>query len=189
MTCIVGLIDEGTVYMGADSAGVGATDIQIRKDQKIFSNGDFIFGFTSSFRMGQLLKYKLSIPPIPAKADLYDYMVTYFIDAVRSCLKAGGYTRVVNKVEEGGFFLVGIKDRLFEIQTDFQVAEMITHYSAVGCGYDIAFGSLYSTAGEIGSPSERIKKALQAAAYHSNSVAPPFHIIDTKSLFTTVLED
>ena len=57
MTCIVGLVDNGKIYMGGDSAGVSNLDIRIRADQKVFKTGEFIMGFTSSFRMGDLLKY------------------------------------------------------------------------------------------------------------------------------------
>jgi ATP-dependent protease HslVU (ClpYQ) peptidase subunit len=62
MTCIVGMVENGKVYIGGDSAGVSGFDYHIREDQKVFQNGDMIFGFTSSFRMGQLLQYSLKIP-------------------------------------------------------------------------------------------------------------------------------
>ena len=52
MTCIVGLIDGRRVWMGGDSAGVSGLDITVRADAKVFRNGDFLIGFTSSFRMG-----------------------------------------------------------------------------------------------------------------------------------------
>jgi len=57
MTCIVGLIDKESkkIYMGGDSAGVANYSLSVRKDPKVFKRYGFIFGFTSSFRMGQLL--------------------------------------------------------------------------------------------------------------------------------------
>ena len=55
MTCIVGLIHEDKVYIGADSAGAANGNITIRKDKKVFKVGEFIFGCTSSFRMIQLI--------------------------------------------------------------------------------------------------------------------------------------
>ena len=62
MTCIVGVVDNGKVYMGGDSAGVGGLCIETRKQPKVFRNGDFLIGYTDSFRMGQLLQYKMSPP-------------------------------------------------------------------------------------------------------------------------------
>lgn len=52
MTCIVGIVDNGKVYMGADSLGVGGLSKRVRKDPKLFRVGEFVFGYTSSFRMG-----------------------------------------------------------------------------------------------------------------------------------------
>lgn len=71
MTCIVGLVDQGNVWIGGDSAGVGGYDLMLRADQKVFRNGDFLMGFTSSFRMGQLLRYKLSPPKLHSDDDIY----------------------------------------------------------------------------------------------------------------------
>ena len=60
MTCIVGMVDgQGTVYIGADSLAAGGYQKTIRKDAKVFTNGIAVMGYTSSFRMGQLLRYKL----------------------------------------------------------------------------------------------------------------------------------
>src|SRR6266403_6271489 len=91
MTCIVGLVDGKSIVMGGDSAGVGGWDLTVRKDPKVFMNGPCIMGFTSSFRMGQLLQYKLKVPARKDGQDVFEFMATYFIDAVRDCLKLGGY--------------------------------------------------------------------------------------------------
>lgn len=52
MTCIIGFIKNKKVYIGGDSAGVGGSHVTIRRDSKVFKNGNFIMGYTSSFRMG-----------------------------------------------------------------------------------------------------------------------------------------
>ena len=40
MTCIAGFVENGTVWMGADSAGVGGDDgLTVRADRKLFRNG------------------------------------------------------------------------------------------------------------------------------------------------------
>ena len=41
MTCIVGLVHGGKVYMGGDSAGVGGYCLTVRADEKVFRNGEF----------------------------------------------------------------------------------------------------------------------------------------------------
>lgn len=181
MTCIVGLVDNGKVYMGGDSAGVGGLSLSIRADEKVFKKGEFIMGFTSSFRMGQLLRFKLEIPYHKPEMDIYEYMVTEFVEAVRTCLKTGGFTRTENGEETGGRFLVGYRGQLFVIDGDFQVGKPADGYDAVGCGDDIAKGSLFST-GRLAdaSPDERIRDALKAAENFSASVRGPFVLISTK---------
>jgi ATP-dependent protease HslVU (ClpYQ) peptidase subunit len=47
MTCIAGVAHEGKVWIGGDSAGVGGYDLTVRADAKVFTNGEFLFGFTS----------------------------------------------------------------------------------------------------------------------------------------------
>src|SRR4051812_42965869 len=111
MTAIVGLVHDGTVHIGGDSAGGGGYSLTIRADAKVFTNGPYVMGFTSSFRMGQLLHHALK-PPEP-DGDLEAFMTTTFIDAVRECLKTGGWAAKENEREEGGVFLVGVHGRLF----------------------------------------------------------------------------
>jgi hypothetical protein len=180
MTCIVGLVDKGNVYIGADSAGISGHSLALRADEKVFFNGGFIFGFTTSFRMGNLLRYKLVVPKPPKPEELVKYMNTDFIDAVRACLKEGGFNRVDNNVDSGGTFLVGHAGRLFSIESDYQVAESLNLYQACGCGADLALGSLYATPGKR--PLERIRIALEAAVCHSSGVAKPFTIECLKGL-------
>lgn len=173
MTCIVGLVEKGKVYMGGDSAGVGGYHLELRRDEKVFKNGDFLFGFTSSFRMGQILRYRFSPPRHHPKDNIVQFMTTDFIDAVRECLKKYGYARNDKGQDEGGSFLVGFEGNLFSVEADYQVGLLHAPYHAVGCGADIAFGAMYASKGQ---PRRRIKTALEAAQLHSAGVRGPFNI-------------
>lgn len=175
MTCIIGAIDNGKIYMGADSAGVGGYALWRRKDRKIFINGEFLIGFTSSFRMGQLLQYDFTPPQKKENQDIFEFMVTDFVESVRECLKKGGYSKIRENEESGGTFLVGYRGRLFTIESDFQVAEIFHDFAAVGCGDQIALGSMYSTFGK--KTSERIMTALEAAQEFSAGVRSPFNLL------------
>ena len=172
MTCIVGLVHKGAVYVGGDSAGVADLDLTMRADEKVFRSGPFVMGFTSSFRMGQLLRYKLRIPEHDPRQDDDTYMVTAFIDAVRECLKDGGWASKSNERESGGTFVVGYRGKLFVVYDDYQVERSMDGYSAVGCGAQIAHGALYATRGL--DPRKRVRIALAAAEHHSAGVRAPF---------------
>lgn len=175
MTCIVGLVHQGKVYVGGDSAGTNSNwELSIRKDRKVFVNSGYAMGFTSSFRMGQLLAYSL-VPPKPTGKDLLRFMATEFVDAVRKCLKSGGYAETVNGTESGGCFLVGVQGRLFGIHEDFQVAENISGIDAVGCGSELAMGAMLAT--PKAKPFQRIRLALSIAERCSAGVRKPFHVV------------
>lgn len=173
MTAIVGLVEGESVYIGGDSAGSYGYSLTVRADRKVFRNGQYIFGFTDSYRMGQLIRYGFT-PPKPPKKDLDRFMSTTFIDALRECLKTGGWAKKDNDREEGGTFLVGVAGRLFTIYSDYQVAQAADGYAAVGCGDDLALGALYATADLKLGPKRRVKTALKAAERFSTGVRGPF---------------
>ncbi|MFD9948780.1 hypothetical protein ACFWYW_46985 [Nonomuraea sp. NPDC059023] len=176
MTAIAGLVHDGLVILGGDSAGSAGWHLRIRADRKVFTNGPYVFGFTSSFRMGQLLRYALT-PPEPDYDDLPRFMVTTFVDAVRTCLKDGGHARKESERENGGTFLVGVGGRLFEVEDDYQVAEHEDGYAAIGCGAATVLGALHATAPLGMAADERLLRALEAAERFSNGVRGPFHSV------------
>jgi len=181
MTCIVGFIDKKTktVTMGADSAGCSGYEITIRKDPKVFKNGPFLIGCTSSFRMIQLLRFSLKLPEIKNK-DIYEYLCTDFIDAIRKCFVDGGFMQKTKDGEDmGGTFLVAYKNRLFEIYSDYQVAESMNGILSCGCGAPYALGALHSIQSNDIPTKEKVSTALKAAAFYSAGVCEPFIIHNT----------
>jgi len=181
MTCIVAIKDGPRIIMGGDSAAVGGLEIGIRKDVKVFKRGEFVFGFTSSFRMGQIIQYGAPIPKLDVSdSDLHMWMCTEFIDWIRDLFSNKGYMEKQHEREVGGFFIVGIRGHIYIIQNDFQVAERHDDYAALGCGEDIALGSFHTTRIHKNAKN-RAKSALEAAAYHSCGVAAPFVFVSTEA--------
>ncbi len=135
-------------------------------------------GYTSSFRMGQLLRFKLKVDKqLPEQDDDYEYMCTIFIDAVRKCLKDGGYMTVDNNEETIGCFLVGYNGRLYEITGNMQVGESYNNFDSVGCGCDYAKGALNILENSKLTSEKIITKALETAVKFSGGVRPPFVIM------------
>lgn len=179
MTCIVGIVDKKnkTVILGADSAAISGIDIVVRKDPKIFRIGEFVIGCTSSFRMIQLLMFSLRLPEVKPKQDVYKYMCTDFINAVRECFREGGFLMKTGDGDEmGGTFLVGYRDRLFKVCNDFQVAEPAKGIDACGCGADYALGAIFAMRYSEMSVESKVNRALLAAATFSAGVCKPFNI-------------
>jgi len=186
MTCIVGLVDNVShcVWVGGDSLETSLCSKSVEHTPKIFRNELFknvVIGGTTSFRHLDLLRYANDLFP---EIDLYRktsidhrYMVTVFIPNVIKLFKKG----IISEEEQnrGGTFIVGIDNKLFKIQEDYSVLEPESGYCAVGCGEDIALGSLYTTEGLNLAPADRVKIALEAAEKFSSMVQRPFHILNT----------
>lgn len=171
MTCIVGVEHAGKVYIGGDSAGVVGLDVSVRADEKVFRRGSYVFGFTSSFRMGQILRYCGKLPR-PFGTDLHKFMCTVFVDSLVRLFKKYRF----GTEKKGGTFLVGVNGSLFEIQSDFQVAKSVDSFTAIGCGDMIALGSLYATR-TWKDPNKRIMNALSASERYSGGVCSPFRVV------------
>jgi hypothetical protein len=180
MTCIVGFVDKGDIYMGGDSAGVAGLNLHIRKDPKVFKKGAFVFGYTSSFRMGQLIRFRFKTPQRPEGMDDFEYMCTVFVDALRICFKTGGYSKVNDNVETGGDFLVGYNGALYRIESDFQICISEDSFDAVGCGEGFALGALKALDRVDFTPRERVRRVLAVAESLSAGVRGPFVIIKLK---------
>ena len=177
MTAIVGIVEDGTVWLGGDSAGVGGLSLSTRSDPKVFKNGEFVIGYTTSFRMGQIIEYHLT-PPTPYEGENgMAYMVKRFIPSVKSSLKTHGFEYSDCGRDSGGTFLVGYRGELYEVESDYQVARVRQSYHACGCGQDLALGSLHATDSFELAPRERIHMALDAAMEFSAGVRGPFNVV------------
>jgi ATP-dependent protease HslVU (ClpYQ) peptidase subunit len=173
MTCIVGLSENGTVYIGADSASASGWEVRASNTPKVFRRGPFIIGYTTSFRMGQILHYQVDLP----EAETYDeeYMVTKFIEAIRTKFKELGFSKIDSNEETGGTFLVGVAGHIYEIADDFQVQSFADGICAIGCGSSYALGAMAAL--KSTPASDRIERALEIAEYFSGGVCGPFTVL------------
>jgi len=178
MTCIVGVVHKGRVYMGADSAGSNGWQTRPVQHPKIFKSGDFLIGYTESFRMGQLLEETLSIARQQVNEDDFTYLVRVFLEGVRATFKEYGFTRVTEGQETGGTFLIGYHGHLYTVQNDFSLIEHF-EFDAVGCGEPYALAALKAL--EDLPPKKRIKKALKIAASFAEGVCAPYIILKEDS--------
>lgn len=180
MTCIVGIETRDGVIIGGDSLASSNWDCYRESGPKVFKKGPLVMGCTTSFRMSQLLQYKWEIPD---QLDIGDmaYLCGPFIDSIRECFAANGFTKIESNQETGGVFLLGFKGNLYTVFDDFNVSRPACGYAAVGCGNAYALGSLHSlesikSSGHIDmTPLSRLTMALSAAAEFSNGVREPFH--------------
>lgn len=187
MTCIVGFIDRENdcVWMGADSLGSNGYTKSIHNQPKLFRYSVFknvLMGSTTTFRHIDLLKYSETLfPEIDwyKKTDIdHKYMVTKFIPNLINLFDTG--IKHTDVKDHGASFIIGIKNKLYEIQTDYSVVVPEIGFCSVGSGEDVAMGSLFTTQSMDIPAVDRIKLALEAAESRCCGVQRPFLIMNTK---------
>lgn len=182
MTVIVGLECDDCVYIGGDSAATSQPDLDstITTNSKVFYNGNLLFGFSSSFRIGQLLRYSLKILPMKKGMNEIEYLVTHVADRIRKLCNDKG---TLKKDNDGGDdyidskILCCVNGKLFSIEPDLGIVKSAFGYDAVGCGSNYALGAMYATKNLNMSPEQRIKIALESACIHNASCRAPFTIL------------
>jgi hypothetical protein len=177
VTCIAGITDKKKVWLMGDSAGIDVNyGKMIHSEEKVWVSGQYVLGFTTSFRMGQILK--TIVFPDPPLEDLLSFMTGSFVDYARNALLKGGFAQINKGQESGGVFMVGVLGRLFVIHSDYQVQEVLEH-AAIGSGKDLALGSLLTTQTAKMTPEGRLRWALHCAATYNAGVGPPYKMVQT----------
>jgi len=174
MTIIVAISNGKTVMMGADAAAVGESDMLVRTDPKIYRVGDFLIGFSHSFRVGQLVGNKFIPPPPNHKHTDYKYMCTRFVDELAALFRANDVAHGEDGEGFDGELLVGYNGKIYYIGSDLHVGTSLFDFNAIGSGSQTALGSLYSTRGT--KTANRIYRALKAAEEFNPGIRGPFLI-------------
>ena len=143
MTCVVAYIDKNrNIHMSADSNGSNVsyhTKIELATS-KIFKRDNMLFGFTTSFRMGQLLEHIIVFPEREEGLSDYEYLIKQFIPVVRKAFLDEGY--MLSTEKSGGNFVIGWNGRLYNVESDFSVFMLTNDYVSIGSGSDIAHGAI-----------------------------------------------
>ena len=193
MTCVLGYKGGGYIVLGGDSAVTADTLRSLSDRPKVFKSGKFVFGYAGSIRSGQLLeslacntKFKSKLKTVPK--DAFFFLVEVFVPALRKHLKSSGDLGADENRDLGSVFIVGVGNRLFRIDMDFQVVEPKDPYTAIGSAESLVMGVFRSV--EIQSegwayetnptPEHIVSLALDVACYHDSGCAGPFHFVSTK---------
>lgn len=181
MTCIVGTVSKGKVWIGGDSCASDGSEKVARKDPKVFELGNMVIGYAGSFRFGQLLRYKFAPPGKKDDQEDYEYLVTDWLDALRHTCKEGGLTKVEDNEETlpDSSAIIGYNGRLFVLDSDLNLGEPVTNFYAIGAGSAVAFGALNASwvLSKKMQPRRRLTLALESASMFAVGVEPPFVII------------
>lgn len=189
--------------MAADSAAIAGENVVIRDEKKLFTAGPFLVGYTTSYRMAQLLRFGTGdidgigslgeqVPycgecrarePAENDADL-SFMVRKFVPHVRKLFRSGGWSTIQDNHETGGHFIVAYAGRtaprLYTLESDFQVHPSSV-YAAVGSASRYLLGALATlTHNKRPDTAEDahlcVTEAMFAAHEHCCHIRPPYDI-------------
>ena len=171
MTTIVGVCKNGNVILGADSQ---VTDGDRRNNslsmEKITKNNGYLIAGSGDATPCDILQH-IFIPPVPTiveRKNLYKFMITKFVPAMREALDEAGYKS--DPKEDSGFsMLIAFDGELFDIGDDFSVLLNDDGIYGVGNGSKYAIGALYAGA--------TIEKALEIAAHNDIYTSGPFQVV------------
>lgn len=172
MTCIVGIVKDGVTYLGGDTLGSNGHSGSEITGSKVFhveGKEDIIIGYTTSFRMGQLLEFSTDLIEIEAYESgkiNREYLIRTFSKKLVELFKDfEGFDE-----KEGGVFLIGIGDKLYEIQSDYSILENTDGYASCGSGEDFALGALKALEDFDIDPMVKLDMALKSASKFCTSV-------------------
>lgn len=182
MTCIVAVKEGNNLYFGADSKAGSPTTGEgyTVSTPKVFRVGEYLVGYTISFRAGQVIHHDVDWPAPPADLppdQLESFMVREVVPRLRNALRDGGAVKISEGVEQGAHFLIGLRGQLFSVGLDFSAVSMPADYVAIGSGRHNAYGALHAVADLQMAPEDRIRRALAAAASYTMNVGGPFLLI------------
>jgi len=188
MTCIIGLVDkDGKTYLAGDSMGYAnvswGTPVS---NPKVFKVKDkpIVLGYTTSFRMGQLLEFHPEIfPDLHRDKTEYtrEYIIREVIPRLQGLYRESGWGKKDGDgAADGGTFLIGVPGAVYTVQDNFAVLEHIHGYEACGCGCYAACASVATSCKNgVEDPKTILKAAMEVTVQYSPGVQPPFHYVTT----------
>ncbi|MCP5097200.1 MAG: hypothetical protein GY943_16760 [Chloroflexi bacterium] len=184
MTAIVGLVEDSTVYIGADSAGAKGWVTRGLAIPKAVAVDDMIIACAGDPRALQIIQYHAAFEKQIIADDLR-YMVTVVAATIRNVLKEQGYADIENNSESiDSAFLVGYSGNLYVIDPNYQVIQYKRPFAAIGSGGEyaesvlIALHSQWLVDTDL-SPHDKIRLAICVAAdMQPGYVAEPIHILE-----------
>lgn len=172
MTTIVGVCKNGNVTMGADSqVTIDSTRVNSLIMEKITKNNGYLIAGSGDAGPCDILQH-IFIPPIPTaneRKNLYKFMITKFVPAMRECLEENDYKTDPSDKDSGFSMLIAFDGEIFDISDDYSVLVSEDGIYGVGNGSKWAMGALHAGAS--------VQEALEVAAKKDIYTSGPFQIV------------
>ena len=175
MSCVVGIVQDGVIYMGGDSLAIDDDSNQtLVKDEKVFYKtvglkSKMLMGFVGNYRIGNIMKHTFRCPKRLSNDTVEQYIYDRFIVSLKEAVKDEKF--------EDTSLLLGYEKNLYVIEDDFSVVCPVSPYTSIGHGAPYALGALSVLFSFGTTPQVKIEMSLSAASDHSAAVKPPYLIL------------
>ena len=166
MTIIIGIERAGKVILAGDLEASADNVSFPQKHPKVFIRQGIVFGFSTSFRFGQLLQFCTKIPePIPS-TNILEWLVTVFIPELRVTISNAQYKDPFD-------CLIGIGGELYILQSDFSVIRSAYGYAAIGSAAEFALGcvSTHLSIGKFQPVENILEMSIASCSDHCSGVS------------------
>lgn len=180
MTIGLAETDGSELIFAADSAGTDGDEIHTIDTSKVFARDGYLFAYSGSYRIGQILRHCVELPEVPVAGDVERFLVREVGPAVRSAVEAEGAAAPGQKVlGEKTSILIGVRGQIWCMLPDLTVIPE-GPFGAIGSGRLRAYAALHALrAAGFGPARHRIELALEATAAYTSSVRPPWQFVSS----------
>ena len=181
MTCIVGYVQDGVVFLGGDSLGSDDYLKSTFTQKKVFKSkydSNLIIGLSGNYIL-QFLQYEDIFMDIALYEDINEYLITRFVPNLRELVMRYSAFDGEDNNKMSGELMFGYQDKLFKVQEDYSIIERKDNFDAMGTGEATSLGALNILRDNYLPPIEKIRIVLKTSSKFNTGVAPPFYIINT----------
>jgi hypothetical protein len=122
---------DGVIIQGDKNGFSGWGEVSRRHDAKVFIKGAWGIGFTTSYRMGQILRDKLTGDIAKGGMEAAAFAL---VEEARAELEKNHYSKLENNQAEGGTWIATEGSHIICIQDDYAYNVVADDYCCVGCG-------------------------------------------------------
>ncbi len=181
MTCVVGLEHRGRVWLAADTSSNADENSDDDHTPKVFKRDEWVIGYAGSWRLGALVRFKVTLPKRATKANVERIVSCDLIDEIVKVLDGNGFSRELK--DEGDAvnpwnLLVGIHGELWEIDQNLNATHSIRGYHAIGEGAPWAQGVVAALKSSK-QPESLLKQAIKIAGLHCTGVSGVGPVVHT----------
>jgi hypothetical protein len=168
MTAIVGLIRDGSVWIGADRETTWGYTKQ-SWGSKIVEKGGLVFAWTGLAAVKAVVRDAWQPPEVPEDPSRHDHWFRVTMPrSIMEAVKESGISVDPDSMKNPGCGIVGWRGRLGSLCPYWTIAEPEAGVCGFGSGGEVALGALYAL--RESDPEHAVRVAVEAASVFSTGV-------------------